>query len=412
MSVEEKPKSRPANENPWYCLATIYGEQEEGVESPFGFLFDRKLADKNRLGWNRWMATGLSEAQRNELIKRGYNSSELVPLANEERDEFVEAFAKRKQSTPPEASATVIDFIDVHFERAVSFGGFVFPNYVIFNGRMFDNGADFRRTAFCDGVQFSEQYFGLALFIDANFFHNAFFDKAELSGVADFSNSTFQAGADFKACEFKSHTDFAGAKFLSEVPDFRDAKLSEAAEWHGVQWPTSPKNEKAAQRQVYAYERLKAEMEQLKKHEDEQSFFAKELNARRALLWFKCLNGKQDISKRAKFAFGWLLNTAYSTFSGYGQSVSRPLIYLFWLFVLGAGAFAMFPSLSPCPIEPWSAAALSISSLLPLLPYKPDKDIIDCLSPLGGLLGNTQSFLGVILLFLLGLALRNRFRMK
>jgi len=37
-------------------------------------------------------------------------------------------------------------------------------------------------------------------------------------------------------------------------------------------------------------------MEQLKKHEDEQSFFAKELNARRALLWFKCLNGKQTLA--------------------------------------------------------------------------------------------------------------------
>jgi hypothetical protein len=46
------------------------------------------------------------------------------------------------------------------------------------------------------------------------------------------------------------------------------------------------------------------------------------------------------------------------------------------------------------------------------LPYKPDKWISAHLSASAKWVGNAQAFLGLVLLFLLGLALRNRFRMK
>ena len=54
MSDAEKPALEPANDNPWYCLATLYGEQPEGR-------LDEGLADKNRKAWNRWIATALSD---------------------------------------------------------------------------------------------------------------------------------------------------------------------------------------------------------------------------------------------------------------------------------------------------------------------------------------------------------------
>jgi hypothetical protein len=57
--------------------------------------------------------------------------------------------------------------------------------------------------------------------------------------------------------------------------------MHEATEWHGVSWPKPARDKDAAQAQVYAYERLKQEMERLKKHEDEQQFFRRELRARR-----------------------------------------------------------------------------------------------------------------------------------
>jgi hypothetical protein len=37
--------------------------------------------------------------------------------------------------------------------------------------------------------------------------------------------------------------------------------MHEATEWHGPSWPKPPQDKGAAQEQVYAYERLKLEME-------------------------------------------------------------------------------------------------------------------------------------------------------
>ena len=53
-------------------------------------------------------------------------------------------------------------------------------------------------------------------------------------------------------------------------------------------------------------------MERLKKHEDEQFFFRKELRARRGLVPFG--------------SGAWLLNFAYEALSDYGQSIVKPLL--------------------------------------------------------------------------------------
>jgi len=64
------------------------------------------------------------------------------------------------------------------------------------------------------------------------------------------------------------------------------------------------------------------------------------------------------------------------------------------------------------PLAYDEAAGLSITNLISFLPYKVDNDISAHLSPLAKIVGDLQSLLAIILLFLLGLALRNRFRMK
>jgi len=341
MSDEEKPRSKPANENPWYCLATVYGEQgkaeSERDDLPLS-LFDDNLASKNREAWNRWIASALLDAQRAELLKKGFDSSELAPLTTEERTEFLKAFAKRTTAVPPDPQEAV-SFTSVLFERPISFCGFVFldaffhraafahsadfdkavffgpasfyratfASYAAFSSATFSDEADFGEAlfsgeAFFGGVTFSgdTKFYGTTFSRGAHFNRAAFssdveFHKATFSHQAYFPETVFSGSNGFTACEFKSHTFFAGTKFLSDVPDFRDAKLREATEWHDAQWPAWPKDKLAAQYQVYAFERLKAEMERLRKHEDEQFFFAKELCARRALLWFKCLDGEEDI---------------------------------------------------------------------------------------------------------------------
>jgi hypothetical protein len=141
-------------------------------------------------------------------------------------------------------------------------------------------------------------------------------------------------------------------------------------------------------------------------------FFAKELRARRAWLWFNSCGEKPVSLKWLKFFFGWLLNTAYETFSGYGLSIGRPLFWLITLFVLGAGIFATTASLDNGPMMLRQAAEFSFTNLFPFLPNKAGDDITKHLAMWAKYIGNLQSLFGVILLFLLGLALRNRFRMK
>jgi hypothetical protein len=84
--------------------------------------------------------------------------------------------------------------------------------------------------------------------------------------------------------------------------------MHEATKWHGASWPKPSWNKEEAQNQVYAYERLKQEMEQRKKHEDEQRFFRKELRARRRLLW--------------KSPVEWVLNMA-ENLAALGRSIER-----------------------------------------------------------------------------------------
>ena len=78
MDDSEKTKLTPANDNPWYWLATLYGEQT-------GDLIDKDLDAKNRIAWNRWVAEVLSDEQLATLRGKGFNSDELKPFSASEK---------------------------------------------------------------------------------------------------------------------------------------------------------------------------------------------------------------------------------------------------------------------------------------------------------------------------------------
>jgi uncharacterized protein YjbI with pentapeptide repeats len=429
MSEEDNVARTPANENPWYWLATVYGEQEEGKA---WHQFDRDVAEKNRAAWNRWMAQALSEETKAELIGKGFVAAELVHFDDSETAQFFEDFAARSgrpNAAPPDPRGR-ISLPRVEFARPVDFAGFLFASEASFHGASFSGHAFFRRAVFFDNAGFEEcafsramfhytKFFALASFSRARFSRRANFGKAEFfgdayfndvafpifanfgnaefSGLGFFNDASFSGVASFIGAEFKSQTSFAGVNFQG-VPDFRNATLREATEWHGVEWPLSPTNRDEAQQQVYAYEKLKAEMERLKKHVDEQMFFAKELRARRALEPFLSLK--------------WLLYFVYEQFGGYGQSVVRPFVSLAILWALGAGLFALLPATDGWPLDYETAARLSFTNLIPFLPYKPGEAVMNHLEAWAKWLGILQAILGTALLFLFGLALRNLFRMK
>jgi hypothetical protein len=71
---EPKPQKRKAEDNPWYLLATLYGEPQS-MSDP--------LLKLNRLVWNRYFATNLNDEMRARLVEdKRYTIEELTPLSN------------------------------------------------------------------------------------------------------------------------------------------------------------------------------------------------------------------------------------------------------------------------------------------------------------------------------------------
>jgi hypothetical protein len=211
----------------------------------------------------------------------------------------------------------------------------------------------------------------------------------------------FLEDAVFRNAEFTAITTFTSARFAVRVPDFRGAKMHEATEWHGVTWPPPPQHESLAPDQVYAYERLKQEMERLKKHEDEQFFFRQELRAKRGMM--------------EPWSGEWILNVLYGAVSDYGHSIGKPLFGLYLLFASGIFVLWSIPVFKESGMNFFSVASLGFVNVFSFLPARRDvltDEVVRNLSAAAHVVGALQSVLGLVLLFLLGLALRNRFRMR
>ncbi len=54
---------KPANENPWYVLMTLFGEQD-------GDEIDWDLHEKNMEVWNAWACQDMEAARRRELADK------------------------------------------------------------------------------------------------------------------------------------------------------------------------------------------------------------------------------------------------------------------------------------------------------------------------------------------------------
>jgi Pentapeptide repeats (9 copies) len=259
----------------------------------------------------------------------------------------------------------------------------------------FSGPADFRHATFSDlpvffgGVTFSS----VANFDDATFFTWAYFRGA-----------TFKQAATFINAKMENKTSFEAAIFSTQPPSFFGAKLHEGTEWGDVIWPDAPRDPHAAREFVSAYERLKLEMDRLKKHGDELDFFAREQQCRRVVL------GR----------WAGLPIATYGFLSDYGRSYLRPLLLLVATVFLGTFSFAAHlvgywtPALSDMG-HTRQAIGLSFANTFGVLNIR--KDFIDPgmllhLPDWLKVVSTIQTIIGLVLLFLFGLGIRNRFRMK
>jgi len=350
-----------------------------------------------------------------------------------------------------------------HFQEAkakatIDFSGTRFLDYVDFHGFSFEGSAHFRSTQFHLGADFSNSWVGKhAIFERANFqspteFKNinvagyARFDRAEFGGPVSFENGNFAENIRFNECKFFSDSNFSAARFHAEIDfsnatfmartDFIETLFNEAPLFHQsalhqdtsflgmvAKYRALDPSSRSLQmwdRRARAWRTLKQKMNEVHAHDEERRFFALESDAKSHLESF----------------FSRRLTWAYASISHFGWSILRPFYALVATYALSFGAYLLFmrddlaPSLAKISYFLTSGGdVLNISVLGQLLaftatgsiPLFGHKDLAE--SYLNSLfheqihfliyaISVIQGILSAIFIFLMLLAIRNRYRIK
>ena len=347
-----------------------------------------------------------------------------------------------------------VSFIKVKFyDYSIIFSEAIFKGNVSFDGAIFGyNSVNFCKTNFGKnrvsfegtefgkrGVEFTGAIFkgGYISFSRAEFkgqfkftpdkenstIKNADFDDLEVGGNLTI-NADFNGEATFQRLDVKGSANFSGCKF-EQVPNFRDMNLNRPPEVAGMEVPPeklemnfNPLAKYSGDKDdVTKYRKLKSMAIAASDHIKSGEFFAYEMMAKRGV--------------ETKGQFALLLDHFYGLLSGYGQSYKRPLIWLggFWTFFAFINLLTVLKQLNLFE-GLFFAARLSLHNLIPFISSlarfvsSPDKYTSGFQTTMnslesGGvnigvltLFGMTQQFIGAILLFLLLLGLRNKFRLK
>ena len=448
----------PANENPWYVLMTLYGEQkgEEVV---------RQRADDNRRVWNAWACHHLADEDRMRVVAAaGVDVSEAhgwkaiaESVRERHRWEMMErngdAFEYRGFPDANDAIGLVgldcegaIALEQVIFSQPVIFRGTVFKRDVVLRGCVFMQnasfgGAQFTKSAVFDGAMFEHN----ALFNDAVFDQTAGFDGVAFSRSALFNGAKFSKDVNFQGVEFGGTCEFQRAQFgqrnpqtacqpnfqggsFTKVASFRDAifcnqyPLLEGAKFNeGIvvtakpeMWPNrvavplltgvhEQSRSSAWQSSKESCAVLRRELAKQSLPEDEHFFFRREMR-------FTAQIG------------GWWARLPYRVFgalSNFGQSISRPVISLLVLWAVPALVLMVyFAWLQVMGETSWTgghALGLSFSNIFTFFGFHRvyfDMELVRALPAPLKVMGAAQTIAALPLLFFLGLGLRKRFRLR
>jgi len=315
-------------------------------------------------------------------------------------------------------SSGTVSFVATHFGgRKISYTGatfgsgmFVFADSVFVNAEISFAGTNFGKGNIyflpkelkLTSVSFEDTEIEGNFFVKSSFPHDANFERLAVKGTAQFSDCAF-----------------------AETPDFRDAKFDRPPEVARMEVPVPDLGGRRFlfricedKEAVSKYRKLKSMALAAHDHEMDGKFFAYEMMAKRGT--------------ETKGFFPLLFNSLYGVLGGYGQSFMRPI---FWLTasLLGFSVayFYLTDSVLGTPAGIWFAFIYSLRHTFPLVnsfyrfAVKPFEDYESGFQQQFGVvekaIGNIdsfthlailQQFIGLVLLFLLLLALRNTFRLK
>jgi len=236
-----------------------------------------------------------------------------------------------------------------------------------------------------------------ATFIDAIFEQRASFITASFEDATVFLRATFKDVAEFTGITFNGIVSFSGSRFRI-VPDLRATDFKKHVTLHGIEVNF---RRPAQYGDADMYRRLKELAVNARDHDREQMFFAYELIAKRGhethglkLIPNYLYEWTSDFGRSLRRPSGWLLGVWFGFGVLYGWVASKDMSHL-WDGLLFSTA-QIFPFLGA------SRGALG-DARNALYGEEPLSVGINALAFLEG-------GLGILFLFLIGLVLRNRFR--
>jgi hypothetical protein len=434
------------NQNPWYILMTLFGEQVEER-------FDHTLSAENRHAWNSWVLTGVSDDEEREKLKRlaGWEEGKIESWQFEVTD--IETLYRNEMRARNGAEFDIprlpaptaeIDCTRLEFQNALNIDGFIFPKAADFfeshflarlHGRkaVFGQICKFQKCEFKAPVVFSDaQFLGITEFFQsfcrngffattarfekfANFAEVDFYGMTEFSeisfeGVVHFRDATFHGRGevsshriDFSDTTFEKPVNFRRTVFMQRYPRFSGTVFHDNSIFSPEEeyWPSVTVAEPVEAKEFCARARILMSRQGFS--EEEHQFFRREM----------AFAGRLG---------GWERRLPYRLFgflSNYGESIQRPvlglvgLVTVFWLVFLSN--FAWNAIRYDGARTGFEALALSLSNSFSFFGFQRlyfGSDYIEALPIWIKAASATQTVLAFILLFFLGLGLRTRFRLR
>lgn len=362
-------------------------------------------------------------------------------------------------------------FDNVYFKGLVDFHEVMFKGKSIFRGARFDDISNFCGTQFLSDANFTgAQFYKNTLFVESKFLKEVSFKGAQFGALATFDGVSFHSDANFSAIDwawlinanayqdinetkkwaeehglnpdcfrdvsfkgafFGGEANFSGRLFTGvtsfstlsigsyrdqpvkfrKVPLFHNCKLSQDISFDGALFPKPNSESSFDDDAIRAYRTLKLAFAQQQAFREEQKFFRLELAEEE--------NRSSQKQRWLFFVYRWI--------SDYGFSLSRPAFILLASPLLFTFLYAMLSGLRPC--FSWAEdcqinfhlVQYSILQSLPLPGFeKWSNDLKEHLfARLQGwnivflpLIIMIHKGISLIAIFLLGLALRNLFKMK
>jgi Pentapeptide repeats (9 copies) len=253
----------------------------------------------------------------------------------------------------------------------------------------------------------------------AKFDRSEFEPGLDLTGTSfgdiSFKDVIFKGRCDFSNRAFRDQTNFAGAKF-GEVPIFHDCELHQDTEFTCEEsFPKRPAGTSEASR---AYRTLKLAMNKHQATKEEQFFFRREMREERLVMW---RSGDWRKQMRSVVYF------FYEKLSDYGSSVLIPFLWLLSAWIVAAMLFSTTCSSTTRWV--FRQNILDVDQTLRWLIYAiangvPLFGFGESAKEMGRALGTDTStiwfamllfldkLLSLLFVFLIGLGLRNAFKMK